>query len=68
MRKLEVATVQWMIRQREAEEAAARKAAAAKVRKLPRTLKSDLWDGLLTGLSVVGVFWAYGAAVLILGG
>lgn len=65
MRKLEVATVQWMIRQREAEEAAAREEAAEKERVLPGVSKSDLWDGLLTGFSVVCVFWMYGVAVLL---
>lgn len=60
-----MATVQWMIRQREAEEAAAREEAAEKERVLPRVSKSDLWDGLLAGVSVVGVFWMYGVAVLL---
>lgn len=63
MRKLEVETVKWMIRQREAEEAAARKAQGEKA---PESESSWVED-LLAGVSIVGLFYVYGIAVLIWG-
>lgn len=64
MRKLEVETVKWMIRQREAEEAAARKAQG---RRLPKVKESSWVEDLLAGVSIVGLFYVYGIAVLIWG-
>ena len=63
MRKLEVDTVKWMIRQREAEEAARK----AQGRKLPKVKESSWVEDLLAGVSIVGLFYVYGIAVLIWG-